>query len=67
MSLVGQKYELCQAGGPSHHMIVPLAIDAEEMIPSLERPFWPYFAVDALKESIGKKDHLYIQPLGAIG
>ena len=37
--LVGQKYQLCRAGGPGHHMIVPLAIDDEEMVSSAEQPF----------------------------
>ena len=47
-NLVGQRYELCRAGGLSHHMIVPLAIEDDEMVPSLERPFWPHFTVNAL-------------------
>ena len=60
------KYELCHAGGPSHHMIVPLAIDDEEMVPSLERHFQPYFGVNVLKERIGRKECLYIRPLTPI-
>ena len=39
--LVKVKYEFCRAGGPSHHMIVSLTIDNDQMIPSLERPFRP--------------------------
>lgn len=65
-SLVDVKYELCRAGGPSHHMIVPLAIDDDEMIPSLDRPFRPYFSVDLLKERIGRKGRLYVRPLTTI-
>lgn len=64
--LVNIKYELCRAGGPSHHTIVPLAVDDEGMIPSLERPFRPYFSVNLLKERIGRKGRLYIRPLTSI-
>ena len=64
--LVDVPYELCRAGGPSHHMIVPLAIDDDEMIPSLDRPFRPYFSVDLLKERIGRKGRLYVRPLAMI-
>ena len=64
--LANIKYEFCHAGGPSHHMIVPLAIDNDRMIPSLERPFQPYFSVDILKDRIGRKGRLYIRPLTVI-
>lgn len=64
--LADKSYQLCRAGGPSHHMIVPLAIEEEEMVPSLERQFRPYFTVDMLKDKIGRKGRLYIRPLSAI-
>lgn len=60
------KYGLCRAGGPSHYMTVPLAVDNDEMIPSLDRPFQPYFSVDLLKERIGRKGRLYVRPLTII-
>ena len=62
-TLVGNKYELCRAGGPAHHLILPLPIDDAERVPSRELPFRPYFTVDLLKERIGRKGRLYIRPL----
>ena len=45
-TLVGNKYELCRTGGPSHPLILPLPIDNPDRIPSRELPFRPYFTID---------------------
>ena len=47
-------------------MIVTLVIDDEEMVPSAEQLFQPYFTVDCLKGRIGRKGRLYIRPLSII-
>ena len=61
--LVGEKYELCRAGGPSHHLILPLPIDDPEIIPSRELPFGTY---SQLTFWIGRKGRIYIRPVTPI-
>ena len=61
--LKNTSYEFCRAGGPGHQVIVPLSIDDPTRIPSNDQPFLPYFTVEMLKTSIGRKGRVYIRPL----
>lgn len=65
-SIRNAPYELCRAGGPGHQVLVPIPIDDPDKVPHAGRPFVPFFTVEMLKTSIGRKGRLYIRPLQEI-
>ena len=61
--LMDVPYQFCRAGGPSHQIIVPFAIEDASKVPAVDQSFSPYFTVSMLKALVGRKGRLYIRPM----